>query len=596
VDAPGALAGGGTLQAAADGDAVAYGSVASFGGGGQGAPPASQYVSRRGGDSWATENITTPALAGSYGLYPDGVPYQLFSPDLARGLMLNGRHCRGVGEDCAVANPPLPGTDAPAGYQNYYLRDSAGGGFEALLGSFDVAGLALEPARFELAFAGASPDLRHVALSTCAALTADAVEVPLGAGCDPGSPNLYAWSGGALRLVNLLPGQAQGSPGAALGAQSRAISADGASVYWSDGASLYLRAGGETKQVDTEAGGGGVFETAAVDGSVAFFTRDGHLHRYETASETSTDLTPSGGAQGVLGASDDGSRVYYLTADGLFLRQGGTTTKVAAAAGPGNYPPTTGTARVTADGGHLAFLSTASPTGYDNTDRFSGEPHSQVFLYDAEADLLSCVSCRPSGARPDGPSTIPAAAANGVGPEATRSYKPRALSADGRRLFFDSEDSLLAVDSNGDSDVYQWQAQGSGSCARGGGCIDLISSGRAAGGASFVDASSDGADVFFLTDASLVAGDPGSVDLYDARVGGGFPDPPEPTPCEGNACQPLLSEPVDPHLNTLLRGLGNQAVHYPGTRRRCGKGRVKRQGKCVRRAQGRKHHGRGGRR
>ena len=76
----------------------------------------------------------------------------------------------------------------------------------------------------------------------------------------------------------------------------------------------------------------------------------------------------------------------------------------------------------------------------------------------------------------------------------------------------------------------------------------LISSGRSAGGASFVDASADGSDAFFLTDGSLVAADPGSVDLYDARVGGGFPIPPPPIACEGDACQALPPEPVDPTL------------------------------------------------
>lgn len=571
VDPPGANAGGGVLQAAADGETVTYGSSASFATGAAGAPTASQYLSRRGSGSWSTANISVPLLSGSYGDEPDGVPYQLFSPDLARGLVLNGDHCRGGGEGCAVPNPPLAGTGAPAGYQNYYLRDSATGGFQALLGVPDLFATPLTPAQLDLRFAGASPDLRHVVLSTCAALTATAVEAPDPAGCDASEPNLYEWSAGGLTLVNVLPGQVVGSPGAGLAAQSRAVSADGSRVYWTDGANLYLREGGQTVPVDVDAGGGGSFETASVDGAVAYFTKGGHLYRYDAPVSTAADITPAGGVQGVLGASDDGSRVYYLTAAGLYLRDGATTTEVAAAADPVNYPPTSGSARVSPDGARLAFASSASLTGYDNTDDSetarAGEPDAEVFLYDATADRLVCVSCNPTNSRPIGPASIPGASSNGEGPQATRSYKPRALSADGRRLVFESQDALVLSDTNADArDVYQWEAGGTGSCDRPAGCVSLLSSGKGSSGASFVDASADGADVFLLTGWSLVSSDPGSVDLYDAREGGGFPLPPQPIACEGDACQPLPSEPEDQAVGTLIPGLGNPKVRYPKRR------------------------------
>jgi hypothetical protein len=601
IDPPGALAGGGVLQAAEDGDSVTYGSAASFGEGASGAPPASQYVSRREVSAWSTRNITTAVFSGSYGVQPEGVPYQLFSTDLARALLLNGRRCRGLGEGCAVANPPLAGTAAPDGYQNYYLRENSGGGFEALLTDSDAGELALEPADFELSFAGASPDLRHVVLSTCAALTPDATEVPLGDGCDPDRPNLYEWSAGAgLSLVNFLPGQAQGNPGAALGAQSGAVSADGSRIYWTDLASgdLYLRESGQTLPVAA-----GSFQTASLDGSAAFYVKaDAHLYRYDVATQASTDLTPAGGVQGVLGASTDGSYVYYLDTAGLFLRHGATTTKIATTADPSNYPPVTGTARISADGAHLAFLATQPLNGRDNTEAtaaacgdpgVAGERCSQVYLYNALAASLVCASCRAVG-RPIGPSTIPGAIPNGSVPGATDSYKPRALSADGRRLFFDSRDALVVGDSNADADVYEWEVRGAGSCTSANGCLALISSGRAEGGASFVDASTEGDDAFFLTDGSLIGADPGSIDLYDARAGGGFPEPPEPIACQGNACQTLPPEPVDPGLTTLVKGLGNPTVHYSGRRRHCKRGHVRRKGKCVRKAHRHKHpHKRG---
>jgi hypothetical protein len=551
VAAPGAVAGGGATQAAIGASSATYSSSASFAGG-QGAPPASQYIAIRSSSGWATINVTVPLFAGSYGTNPNGVPYRLFSADLSRGLLLNGRHCRGDVSGCAVPNPPLGGTDAPAGYQNYYLRDP-NGGFEALLGSADIAGFGLDPADFELRFAGATPDLTHVILVTCSRLTASATD-----GCSGLGENLYEWSPGApLALLN-------SSPGAALAAQSGAISADGSRVYLYEGGNLRLRGSGALKQVDADAGGGGTFEVASADGSVAFFTKGTGLWRYLAADDSATQI--AGGVSGVLGVSQAGDYLYFQDASGLQRWHGGSTTQIApgTAADVSNFPAAIGTARVSADGTKLLFVSSASLTGYDNTDLNANAPDSQVFLYDG---TLRCISCNPTGARPIGPSSIPGAIANGTDPEITRSYKPRALSADGRRVYFDSSDAIALTDTNNTPDVYQWEAQGSGDCNRAEGCVSLISSGRTGGG-TFADASADGSDALFLTAASLISDsagndvDPGSVDLYDARAGGGFLIPPAPIPCQGDACQVLPPEPSEPTLTTLLAGPGNPPPHY----------------------------------
>jgi hypothetical protein len=555
IAAGGEIAGGGVLQAASDGGSISYSSAGSFEEGASGAPPGSQYLSARAAAGWTTANLTVPLFSGSYGIALTGVPFQLFSPDLGRSLLLSGRHCRSEEGTCPVANPPLPGTVAPAGYQDYYLRQA--GGFTALIGSSDVARTDLAPAEFELTLAGADPDLAHVVLSTCAALTVDASEVPLGEGCDPAKANLYEWTqGSGLSLVNV-------APGATLGAQSGAISDDGSRVYFNEGGNLYLRQGGLIRQIDAAAGGGGTFQTAAGDGAIAFFLKAGHVWRYEAATDSAGDLTPTGGVTGVLGASADGSYVYYLAAEGLYLSHAGITTKIAEGADPGDYPPTTGRTRISADGAHLAFVSSLPLTGYNNLDQKTGLPDSEVFLYDATGTgHLRCVSCRANATRPIGSSTIPGAVANGEQVDATDSYKPRALSADGTRVFFDSADVVVpAGDSNGEPDVYQWEAQGP-NCAKAAGCIALLSGGHAESGASFVDASLSGDDVFFITDGSLVGEDPGSFDLYDARVGGGLPEPLIPIPCFGDSCQSLPSEPVDPALTTQTSGPGNPKVHY----------------------------------
>jgi hypothetical protein len=584
VDLPGQAAGGGLLQAAAQGSAVTFSSRASFAGG-QGAPPASQYIATRSGAGWSTQNITVPIFSGSYDFTEGGVPYQLFSPDLARGLLLNGDHCRGEAQGCAVANPPLGGTDAPEGYQDYYLRE--GGSFEALVGSADVAGHGLDPASFDLRFEGASPDLQTIVLSSCAALTASASD-----GCATNAQNLYLWSKatGSLSLINT-------TPGVALAAQAGAVSNDGSRVYFEgiEDGPLQLREGGTTYPVSA---GAAAFQAASSDGTIAFYLEAGHLYRYATATHTATDITPSGGVAGVLGASSDGSRVYFQDATGLESWSAGSTTVAAGAeaADPSTYPPTTGAARVSADGTKLLFLSKAQLTGYDNTDKITGLPDSEVFLFDATTTTLRCLSCNPiASKRPSGPSSIPGAVANGGAPGSTDSYKPRALSANGKRVFFDSGDSLVSSDSNADPtshagvrDVYQWEAFGEGSCAKASGCVEILSNGALPEGASFADASADGADAYFLTASSLVGADFGSVDLYDARIGGGFPEPPPTIPCNGDACQILPPRPSDLTLTTTLAGAGNPAVTY---HKYCRRGYVKRKGLCVKRgAHKRRHH------
>lgn len=534
--------GGGVLQAAADGLAVTYTSASSFGTT-AGAPPASQYLSRRSPSAWSTENVSLATESGAYGDHPDGVPYQLFSGDLAGALILDGRRCEQA--------EPCP--------RSYSRRENT---------TATVSAIPLQEP--DLFLAGSTPDLAHLVFSTCAALTPDAIEVPGPEGCDPAATNLYQRSGQSLKLLNLLAGEVSGTPGASLAAQGRAISTTGSRVYFTQAGDLYLRDGAQTLPVDAGVGGGGQFQTASLEGSVAFFTREGHLYRYTVASETATDLTPGGEVMGVLGASDDGTHVYYLTSGGLFLWQGGATTPVAAQADASNYPPDSGAARISADGRQLAFIASAELIpSYDN----AAQP--EVYLYDAPTATLTCASCNPSGERPLGPASIPGASPNGTGPLAIHTYKPRALSANARRLFFDSFDALVPQDTNDDRDVYQWEVQGQGGCIREGGCVNLISSGRAEGGASFLDASADGSDAFFLTDGSLVPSDPGSFDVYDARVGGGFPVPPTPIPCLGDACQPLPPEPEDPTPGTLRsRPEGNPPLRF-GKPKREGRAKTK---------------------
>jgi hypothetical protein len=499
---PGSLFGGGEIQAAAGGGALTYGSATAFADP-VSAPPASQYLSTRGAGSWLTANISGPLEPGGYGDRPDGAPFRLFSSDLNRGLMRDGRRCA------------LEATCDPS----YSLW--SGGSLQALPGA---PGL-----RFE----GATADLRHAVF-----------------GAESG---LYEWSGGALEEISASP--------ALLAAPIGAVSEDGSRIYYAmpEDGPIYLYEGGAgARPLPETVGGYAEFQAASADGRLAYFTSGGELFRYSAGNEVSTAI--ASGVVGVLAVSPDGSRVYYQDASGLELWHEGAVSEIAPGAEatlPSDYPPATATVRLGAGGTVLAFLSAAPIGEFDNQDAETGLPDTELYLYDAGASALLCASCNPTGERPTGSASVPGALVNG----STTAYRPRVLSADGRRILFDSSDALLSSDTDSTPDVYEWEASGEGSCTEAPGCVSLISGGRREGG-TFLDASAEGTDVFFLTGDSLVGSDPGSIDAYDARVGGGLPESQAPIPCNGDACQPLLSPPEDPTAGTSVEGPANPPPHY----------------------------------
>jgi hypothetical protein len=583
IAAPEELFGGGDIQAAArapldpSGPLFTYGSGVAFGDP-AGAPPVSQYLARRSPSAWGSESVSAPIPSGAYGDKPDGSPYRVFSADLSRAVIFGGLPCRGALETCPSPNPPLPGSGAPPGYMTYYLRDSSTGAVSSLVSAADVAHSSVAPASFQLTLAAANPDLSRIVLSSCAALTADAIELPAGPGrCDPSAQNLYEWSAAGLKAINLLSGDTTTTPGAEIAAPNGAVSDDGSHTYWTEAGNVYLREGAQTRQIDEAQGGGGAFQVATPDGSFAFFSKGGHLYRYDALAHTATDLTLPGGVQGVLGISDDGTYAYFQDATGLQLWHAGTTTTIAkgAAARPSDYPPATGTARVSPDGLRLAFLTDIELAGNDNLDVKTKEPDTQVYVYGPAPggeERLTCASCSPTGERPKGDSTIPGALVNGT----ALLYKPRALTAGGQRLFFTSENSPDDDDTNETAppnqhpvpDVFQWEASGAGSCGRPSGCVNLISAGARGNSATFLDATADGSDVFFLTEDTLIPQlDHGSIDVYDARIGGGLSDPGEEV-CAGDACQSFPLPPQDPTPGTLVPNPGNPPLQTFGPRKK----------------------------
>ena len=202
--------------------------------------------------------------------------------------------------------------------------------------------------------------------------------------------------------------------------------------------------------------------------------------------------------------------------------------------------------------------------------------------------ILVCVSCNPSGARPVGPSGPSPKQQSQVSPFY---YTTRNFSEDGSRLFFDSGDALVPHASNGRQNVYEYE----------GGHVYLISDGAGSYDSSFLDASPNGDDVFIATADQLVPQDQDSqVDVYDARVSGGFPVSVAPPACDnGDSCKgPESPQPgvFGAPASATFSGAGNLA---PGVAvkpvakakvnpKGCKKGFVKKLGKCVKKKRARK--------
>jgi hypothetical protein len=597
--------------AASSGEALTYASWTAFEAA-KSAPPGSQYISRRGADGWRTENISpAPPLDGV--LYPATPNYRGFDPELGFGAL--------------VAGAAAPDGEVP---DNLYLRDGQTGALATLTtGERHVATKELD--FFCLDYAGASTD------GSRAFFAANGSFAGVPAGENGQEYSLYEWSAAdGLRPIDILPGATQPlapSRHINFGAVAphcqetesvarHVVSADGRRVFWSYGPSsggpsklLAFLDGQETVQLDERApgatgtSGGGVFQAASSDGSVVLFTDDSRLvkgagantgepdlYRYQFGAEPAlSDLTPesptpgseAAGVKGLVGASDDGSYIYFVAtgvlsgeqqntagekavagADNLYLSHegqvsfvailGSEETAVISASQPKHFAY-----RVTPNGRHLAFLSVEAKelADYDNTVssgqhcRFAvhkgfplegGPLCPEAFIYSAETGALACASCNPSGARPSGPSALPGWSNPFEG--------PRYLSDDGQRLYFESQDRLLLADKNEKRDVYEFELAGNGTCSKdspsfdpaSGGCHFLISSGQSEDESYLADASPDGRDVFFSTRQALLGRDTNeNYDLYDAREGGGFPESAEPSPCEGTECKPsLLAAPL----------------------------------------------------
>ncbi len=233
----------------------------------------------------------------------------------------------------------------------------------------------------------------------------------------------------------------------------------------------------------------------------------------------------------------------------------------------------------TPSGDFAVFTSTLplpSSTKYDNAG------HSEIYRYDANSETLACVSCDPTGVEPSFDSTL---ASNGL-----------SLTDDGRVLFTSAE-PLVAPDLDEKKDVYEWEAQGTGTCqsetpsfsAGGGACLQLISAGTSPFDSGLLSVTATGTNVYFFTRDSLAPQDQNgpTLKIYDAREGGGFPyEPPPPTCKASDECHGPGTQAQEP---PRIRTIAGTASKYSAPTK-CNRGFVRKGGECVRKPNRKKHH------
>ena len=589
----------GLMQSSPSGERVSYVSLSPFAGI-SGAAEFPTYVSTRrvgvgGAGEWSTQGVLPRTKAGTTAT--PGVFVQAFTEDLSEALVT---------------------TSGSSASQFLFVSD----------GSLFVPFPPVER------FSGASADDSDILFESEEALESEGVPV---AGARAGVPNLYEWDDGRLLLVGVPEEGEDGTPkgGATAGPDHKkglqnnyytqgSISEDGSRVLFTavESGRIYMREPLAVTTMKVSGLGPAEWLASTPSGSEVFYTEgvDHDLYRFGAESQTRERLTQDAGIQGMLGISSDGSYAYFVAqgvlagenaegnrpvagAENLYEWHEGATIPITYVAdlrgggrgdtdesdwrgwiayGAGSFEAGEGekSSGVTPDGETVMFSSIGPLTAYDN-----GGVH-ELYLYDAENARITCVSCNPLGPATTG-AYLARKGENGTYPVSRAPFLTRNLSSDGRRVFFQTEEALVAKDSNGLSDVYEWEE----------GHLYLISSGQGNAEGYFADASADGDDVFFFTRQPLVSEDQDdNADVYDARVDGGIAaqNPVIVPPCIGEECHgqtappPVFSTPS----SVSYAGPGNVAPE-PAAKpkakpkakaKACKKGSVRKHGKCVKRA------------
>jgi hypothetical protein len=373
-----------------------------------------------------------------------------------------------------------------------------------------------------------------------------------------------------------------------------------------------------------------------------------NLYGYDRAAQAghrlfliSTGAPMGAHVQGVAAMSPDGSRVFFVAAakltganrEGKAPEEGGKNlyvyTRRCPAGEPGCASPATSLAFVGAlaegdegqwsatgeepmdvspDGRYLLFTSEADLTPDDT----STVP--QVFRYDAQSEALVRVSIGEEGFDSAGNTETPGLGAEIQRPVFHGALQPGedthpSISDDGETVVFQSPLALTPGALNARSqpgpfgepvyamNIYEYER----------GHVYLISDGQTTIGvplqflgALLIGVSADGQDVLFRTYGPLLPQDADTlVDVYDARIDGGFPAAVgQRTGCEGSACQaPTASTPSLASAGSVTQPPGENVESHtvtprPETKaqklaaalRKCRKTRVKKKRQACERA------------
>jgi hypothetical protein len=548
------------VHAAPDGGAVSFTSSTPFAGA-PGSPTMNTYIGRRGAN-WGTEAVDPPQF--NHGMLVIGA---------------SATSSRDLGKTLGASTLALtPG--AIEGGSNIYLRDNATGNLTLVTatpgGSLFMAFTGVGGG----SFLDATPSLSHILLES----SREALPVTSGPSGPETGNHLYEYGEGQLRLVDVLP-DGTVPAGSNIGDTStpyqHLVSTDGSRVFFQASGfgegPLYMRVDGTSTvpiSASRRAADAGEpepksaeFGVASADGSIVYFTSHSpllegpeaatgtshrKLYRYDTNTGSLEEVVPAGPegteVDKVLGASEDGSYVYFSSPEAL--AEGATEV-----AGTGNfYVAHEGTVKwigqtsaadyfessfpnqwsISPDGRHFA-LAGYSPMTEEDVPSPSNCPTDptannqagdclDVYSFEYESGRLVCLSCDGPG---KGDSELGGQEFHeqGYGDWAAHSV------LDNGTVYFDTPNRLLPRDGNGVGDVYAWRE----------GAYQLISTGSGVQPSSFGDATSDGSNVFFLTSQALVKQDTDQIiDVYDNREFGGLSDqwpPGLPGACEEQGCR-----------------------------------------------------------
>lgn len=380
----------------------------------------------------------------------------------------------------------------------------------------------------------------------------------------------------------------------------------------------------------TANGGGGVVRLMSGDGRRVYFVTAARIPAADNTRPLggATDPTATNAQAGNATARnlylyDDaksGAAAYKFVAQ-LPFSSNGIAACAAFSAASGTFPHSAATPnrfelalaaakcmRGSAAGDAVAFESAARLTPDDVDDAID------VYLYDAAADELVRLSAPPAtGASPylcqtasdqSGSKATPLAYCNAdlgfaggrenggggaIGLAATRHFNI-AESPDGSlaAVYFESRLALAAGAAANDAmKVYEWRRDGR---------LRLISPANSLDSAFFTGNGRDGRDVFFWTEQRISPWeiDAADGDVYDASSRPDrLPDPPPlPPACDVLAGSCQLPPPAAPTAggaaSSSIEGNGNFVSKPPPRKPRCSKGKVRKGGKCVKKAKAKK--------